>query len=44
MGRFAAGNIKEAQIFAKRAITKLPPGSPEWLRADDIIKYKQTPQ
>jgi predicted Zn-dependent protease len=44
MGRFAAGNIKEAQIFAKRAITKLPPGSSEWLRADDIIKYKQTPQ
>jgi predicted Zn-dependent protease len=40
MGRFAAGNIKEAQIFAKRAITKLPQGSPEWLRADDIIKYK----
>jgi predicted Zn-dependent protease len=41
MGRFAAGNIKEAQTFAKRAITKLPPGSPEWLRADDIIKYKE---
>ena len=40
MGRFAAGNIKEAQMFAKRAITKLPQGSPEWLRADDIIKYK----
>lgn len=40
-GRFAAGNIKEAQIFAKRAVTKLAPGSPEWLRADDIIKYKQ---
>jgi predicted Zn-dependent protease len=44
MGRFAAGDIKEAQIFAKRAITKLPPGSPEWLRADDIIKYKQPAQ
>jgi predicted Zn-dependent protease len=40
-GRFAEGNIKEAQRFAKRALTKLPPGSPEWLRADDIIKYKQ---
>jgi predicted Zn-dependent protease len=40
-GRFAAGDIKEAQRFAKRAITKLPPGSPDWLRADDIIKYKQ---
>jgi predicted Zn-dependent protease len=40
-GRFAEGNIKEAQIFAKRAVTKLAPGSPDWLRADDIIKYKQ---
>jgi predicted Zn-dependent protease len=40
MGRFAAGDIKEAQIFAKRAIRALPPGTPEWLQADDIIKYK----
>ncbi len=39
-GRFAEGNIKEAQRFAKRALTKLAPGSPDWLRADDIIKYK----
>jgi predicted Zn-dependent protease len=41
LGRFEAGEIKEAQIFAKRAITKLVPNSPEWNRADDIIKYKQ---
>jgi predicted Zn-dependent protease len=41
MGRFAAGDVKEAQIFAKRAIRALPPGSPEWIQADDIIKYKQ---
>jgi predicted Zn-dependent protease len=40
-GRFAEGNIKEAQVFAKRAIKHLPTGSPDWLRADDIIKYKQ---
>jgi predicted Zn-dependent protease len=39
--RFSEGNIKEAQLFARRALTKLPPGSPEWLRADDIVKYKQ---
>ena len=39
--RFAEGNVKEAQIFAKRAIIKLRSGSPEWLRAEDIIKYKQ---
>jgi predicted Zn-dependent protease len=43
-GHFAQGNVKEAQIFAKRAVTKLAPGSPEWLRADDIIKYKQPSQ
>jgi predicted Zn-dependent protease len=40
-GRFAEGNIKEAQVFAKRAIKHLPTGSPDWLRAEDIIKYKQ---
>jgi predicted Zn-dependent protease len=40
-GRFAEGNVKEAQVFAKRAIKHLPTGSPDWLRADDIIKYKQ---
>jgi predicted Zn-dependent protease len=39
---FAEGNIKEAHRFAKRAVTKLAPGSPDWLRADDIIKYKQS--
>jgi predicted Zn-dependent protease len=44
MGRFAAGDIKEAQIFAKRAIKALPPGSPEWIQAEDIIKYRQPPQ
>jgi predicted Zn-dependent protease len=43
-GRFAEGNIKEAQRFAKRAVTKLPAGSPDWLRAQDIIKYKQPSQ
>ena len=37
---FADGNIKQAHIFAKRAVTKLREGSPEWLRAQDIIKYK----
>ena len=41
LAHFAEGNIKEAHRFAKRAVTKLPSGSPEWLRADDIIKYKE---
>ena len=37
---FIEGNVKQAQIFAKRALTKLPRGSPEWLRAEDIVNYK----
>jgi predicted Zn-dependent protease len=41
---FAGGNVKEAHRFARRAITKLRPHSPEWLRADDIIKYKDATQ
>jgi predicted Zn-dependent protease len=42
---FADGNIKQAHIFAKRAVisNRLREGSPEWLRAQDIIKYKDTP-
>jgi predicted Zn-dependent protease len=40
-GHFAEGNVKRAQDFAKRAISKLPAGSPGWLQADDIVKYKQ---
>jgi predicted Zn-dependent protease len=39
-GHFAEGNVKQAQIFAKRAMVKLPQGSPEWIRAEDITKYK----
>lgn len=38
---FVEGNVKQAQIFAKRAIGHLPRGSPEWIRAEDIINYKQ---
>ena len=37
---FLEGNVKQAQIFAKRAQTQLKQGSPEWLRNDDIINYK----
>jgi predicted Zn-dependent protease len=37
---FVEGNVKQAQIFAKRALAKLPRGSPEWIRAEDIINYK----
>ncbi len=38
---FIEGNVKQAQIFAKRAQTRLPQGSPEWIKAEDIISYKQ---
>ncbi len=37
---FLEGNVKEAQLFAKRAQTKLRSGTPEWLKNDDIINYK----
>jgi predicted Zn-dependent protease len=38
--RFLDGNIKGAQEMAKRAQVKLKPGSPEWLKNDDVINYK----
>ncbi len=37
---FLEGDLKQAQLFAKRAQTKLRSGSPEWLKNDDIINYK----
>jgi predicted Zn-dependent protease len=37
---FQEGNLKQAQIFAKRAQIKLRTGTPEWLKNDDIINYK----
>jgi predicted Zn-dependent protease len=37
---FLEGNLKQAQIFAKRAQRGLTKGSPEWIKADDILKYK----
>jgi predicted Zn-dependent protease len=38
--RFVIGNYKEAVIHATRAQEGLKPGSPAWLRADDILTYK----
>jgi predicted Zn-dependent protease len=38
---FVEGNIKQAHIFAKRALVKLQRGSPEWIRAEDIVNYKE---
>jgi predicted Zn-dependent protease len=37
---FQEGDLKQAQIFAKRAQTRLPQGTPDWIKTDDIINYK----
>jgi len=37
---FLEGDLKQAQLFAKRAQTKLRSGTPEWLKNDDIVNYK----
>ena len=39
-GNFYAGNFRDAKIFAARAQSKMRPGSPGWLRAQDIINYR----
>jgi predicted Zn-dependent protease len=38
---FLEGDLKQAQIFAKRAKTQLAQGSVGWRKMDDIINYKQ---
>lgn len=38
--RFVIGNLDEARIHAGRAQESLKPGTPPWLRADDILTYK----
>jgi predicted Zn-dependent protease len=37
---FLEGNYKDAQNFAKRAQSKLAKGSPEWIKAEDIVTFK----
>jgi len=37
---FLEGDVKQAQIFAKRAQRALRQGSPTWLKMDDIISHK----
>jgi predicted Zn-dependent protease len=39
-GLFYFGALKQAQEFAKRAQAGLQPGTPEWVKADDIVNYK----
>ncbi|MCR4266484.1 M48 family metalloprotease [Nitratireductor sp. ZSWI3] len=40
-GHFHSGQYRDAKLFAIRAQKRLKPGSPGWLRAQDIIQYKQ---
>jgi predicted Zn-dependent protease len=39
---FMRGDLKTARQLASRAKTKLPVGSPAWVRADDIVSVKPT--
>lgn len=37
---YVGGNLKQAQLFAKRAQKKLKRNSPEWLKNEDIINFR----
>ncbi len=37
---FLEGDLKQAQIFARRAHPRLKKGSPEWIKNDDIINFQ----
>ena len=37
---FSRGDLKTARQLATRAKTRLPVGSPAWVRADDIVNVK----
>ena len=39
-GHFYSGKFQDAKIFATRAQLKMKKGSPGWLRAADIIKFR----
>ena len=39
-GHYYSGQYNDAKIFAARAQLKLKPGSPPWVRAQDIINYR----
>ena len=39
---FSRGDLKTARQLASRAKTRLPIGSPAWVRADDIVNVKPT--
>ncbi len=39
-GHYYSGNYKDAMIFAARAQQRLKPGSPSWIRAQDVISSR----
>ncbi len=39
-GHYYAGRIQDARVFAARAQQKFKPGTPDWIRAQDIINAK----
>ena len=39
-GAFTSGDFKTAKELATRAKSKFALGSPGWLKADDILKFK----
>jgi predicted Zn-dependent protease len=41
---FLEGNLKQSQIFARRAQPQLRQGSPEWIKNDDIINFQPQTQ
>ena len=38
---FARGDFKTARQLAARAKTRLPVGSPAWVKADDLVTFKE---
>jgi predicted Zn-dependent protease len=40
-GHYYSGNYQDAKIFAMRAQMKMKRGTPGWVRAQDIINYRQ---
>ncbi len=41
-GHYYSGNYQDAKIFAARSQMKFKRGSPGWVRAQDIINYRQS--
>jgi predicted Zn-dependent protease len=41
---FYRGDLKAAELLATRAKSRLPIGSPSWIRADDIVSAKPKPK